>query len=394
MSDSEIASDAPQVVGLFAGIGGLELGLQRGLGAETKLLCEWWEPAQAVLRDRFPSIPLHADVQTLSELPQADIVTAGFPCTDLSQAGRMAGIHGEASGMIRHLFELLDKSSPKWVIIENVRNMLALNKGQAMEYLVSEFEKRKFRWAYRLVDSRFTGVPQRRQRVIMLASRSHDPREILFADDATEPDLSEYRDDAYGFYWTEGNRGLGWARDAIPTLKGGSGLGIPSPPAIWIRDAEIGRAIVTPTIGDAEALQGFPRDWTRAAQTHGRSGSSRWKLIGNAVTVGVAEWVGRRLASPGEWDDPGCLLLPKGIRWPNAAWGDEEQRWAVPVSMWPKRHEYSHLLDLVDPATTAPLSYRATNGFYGRLQASSLRYEEAFALALKQHAAAMQALAG
>ena len=69
----------------------------------------------------------------------------------------------------------------------------------------------------------------------MVASRDEDPRTVLFADDAGEPGGDCYRDDAYGFYWTEGLTGLGWAEDAVPTLKGGSAIGIPSAPGIWIR---------------------------------------------------------------------------------------------------------------------------------------------------------------
>ena len=128
------------------------------------------------------------DIATLNKLPQADVVAAGFPCTDLSQAGRIAGIQGEASGLVRHLFGLLQDAHPRWVVVENVRNMLVLDRGPAMGYLVTNLEELGFRWAYRLVDSRFTGVPQRRQRVLMVASREDDPRSVLFADDAGEPD--------------------------------------------------------------------------------------------------------------------------------------------------------------------------------------------------------------
>ena len=170
-------------------------------------------------------------------------------------------------GLVRYLFKLLRKAQPRWVVIENVRNMLVLDGGNAMKYLVSELEELNYRWAYRLVDSRFTGVPQRRQRVLLVASREDDPRSVLFADDAGEPDDDWFRTDAYGFYWTEGLTGLGWAKDALPTLKGGSALGIPSPPAVWIRDRQPGNAIVTPSISDAEHLQGFPRDWTLPAAT-------------------------------------------------------------------------------------------------------------------------------
>jgi DNA (cytosine-5)-methyltransferase 1 len=371
------------VAGLFAGIGGVELGLQRA-GLRTELLCEWWEPAQAVLKHHFSDVPLHDDIQTLKALPDVDVVTAGFPCTDLSQAGRTAGIHGKASGMIKHLFELLESASPTWVVIENVRNMLALDRGTAMEYLVTQFERLGYTWAYRLVDSRFTGVPQRRHRVILVASKIEDPRSVLYTDDAGERPTDDYREDAFGFYWTEGNTGLGWAQDAIPTLKGGSGLGIPSSPAIWVQESNHGRAIVTPRITDAEALQGFPHDWTEPAQQTSRA-SLRWKLVGNAVTVGVAEWLGRRLSQPGEPLQAPTRALPEGARWPTAAWGSAGARWAVDISLWPEQRPYMHLLDLVDAQRAAPLSLRATTGFHDRLMKSRLRYPEAFAMALKSH---------
>lgn len=384
MATPDVTEATPTVAGLFAGIGGLELGLHRA-GFTTKLLCEWAEPAKAVLLDQFPGVTFHDDVQDLPALPPVDVVTAGFPCTDLSQAGRTAGIHGKQSGLVKHLFKLLADSAPKWVVIENVRNMLALDRGLAMEYLVSEFDRLGYRWAYRLVDSRFTGVPQRRQRVILVASRTEDPRNVLFADEAGELPDSAYREDAFGFYWTEGNTGLGWAKDALPTLKGGSGLGIPSPPALWIRDAQEGQAIVTPSITDAEELQGFPRNWTIAAQQdRGRTGH-RWKLVGNAVTVGVAEWVGRRLKNPGDFDETGQIPLLKGMRWPLAAWGDGDERWEVPHGMWPEQHPYRHLLDVIDRESLSPLSLRATSGFFGRLQRSRLRYDQDFAIALKNH---------
>jgi DNA (cytosine-5)-methyltransferase 1 len=368
---------------LFAGIGGLELGFKQA-GASTKLLCEVWAPAQTVLRERFPDVPLWSDVGNLRELPDTDVVSAGFPCTDLSQAGRMAGIQGEASGLVRHLFELLKDARPRWVVIENVRNMLVLDRGGAMRYLVSSLEDLGFRWAYRLVDSRFTGVPQRRQRVLMVASRDEDPRSVLFADDAGEPDDDWYRAGAHGFYWTEGLTGLGWAVDAIPTLKGGSTIGIPSAPGIWIRNEVPGRAIVTPGITDAERFQGFPADWTAPAAAHGRAGQ-RWKLVGNAVTVGVAAWLGGRLAQPGSVLPVQATELAAGDKWPTAAWGHSGQRWRVPASMWPQQQPYRHLLDMVNHEQLTPLSHKAAAGFYSRTQRSSLRFDETFLLAMKKH---------
>lgn len=370
------------VAGLFAGVGGLERGLERA-GGHTELLCEWWEPARSVLSARWPDVRLHGDVQTLRSLPHVDVVTAGFPCQDLSQAGRMAGIAGERSGLVGEIFRLLEKAQPRWLVLENVRNMLVLDQGRAMRFLIDALEGLGYRWAYRLVDSRSSGVPQRRQRVILIASRDDDPRTVLFADDAGEPEAEHLELGAHGFYWTEGLTGLGWARDAVPTLKGGSTVGIPSPPAIWVRDAAIGRQIVTPTIEDAEALQGFPRGWTEPAQPDGKRNGPRWKLVGNAVTVGVSHWLGTRLANPGE-PILDCTRFDKR-RWPTAAWGSAGEAWASPLSMWPVAAPYTHLLDIVDVEKAAPLSVRATAGFLSRTERSTLRFDPDFLVALKDH---------
>lgn len=365
------------VAGLFAGVGGIEVGLRRA-GMHTELLCELWEPARAVLEHRFPGVQIEPDVREIEKLPPVDLVTAGFPCTDLSQAGRTRGIAGEASGLVSEVFRLLDGRRAPWVLLENVRNMLVLDGGRAMRFLVSEFETLGYRWAYRLVDSRFTGVPQRRQRVIFLASTDGDPREVLFADDAGEPADHRYRDDAFGFYWTEGLRGLGWARDAVPTLKGGSTLGIPSPPAIWNRRAQPGRRIVTPTITDAERLQGFEAGWTAAAGAVCCRKGTRWKLVGNAVTVGVSEWVAERLLRPGAFDSA-TRPIPDGTPWPNAAFGAGGKRWAVEMSMWPILRPYTHLSDVVDMNGCAePLSARAASGFLGRARRGNLRFHPEF----------------
>src|SRR5215472_7534355 len=373
-----------RIVGLFAGIGGIEAGL-RAAGHEARVLCEVWEPARAVLCARFPGLEIERDVRELRTLPSdADVITAGFPCTDLSQAGRTAGINGSQSGLVAYVFRLADKHDPRWLILENVRNMLPLDGGRAMHYLVSELEDRGYNWAYRLVDSRFTGVPQRRQRVLLLASRTEDPRDVLLSDDAGEPGIEHYASDAFGFYWTEGLRGLGWAQDAIPTLKGGSALGIPSPPAIWLPDAPAGRQLVTPSLEDAEALQGFSRGWTSPAVSSGQKGP-RWKLIGNAVTVGVAEWLGRRLADPGSYGEAEAKPLSDGDRWPTAAWGRGRRRWRSRVSMWPEVGPYTHLTALLDEQGVVPLSYRAAAGFLERTQRAKLRFDQEFILAVKRH---------
>lgn len=372
------------VAGLFAGIGGLELGLHAA-GHRPALLCEVWEPAQDVLTHRFPGVPLHEDVRTLGSLPKVDLVTAGFPCTDLSQAGRTAGIGGAQSGLVAEVFRLLGSSQPSWLLLENVRNLLPLDGGRGMRYLVDELERLGYRWAYRVVDSRFSGVPQRRHRVLLLASRTEDPRDVLLVDDAGEPVADSMRGDAFGFYWTEGLRGLGWAQDATPPLKGGSTIGIPSPPAVWLAGEVPGRKIVVPRIDHAEQLQGFPVDWTIASGGHGRG--ARWKLVGNAVTVGVARWLGERLSTPGSYDGGGDRALHPGDRWPNAAWGGRGKAWAADVSFWPRHEPYTHLTDVMKPDQAIPLSHKGAAGFLERTSRARLRFSEDFLLDVKEHVA-------
>ncbi|MDA8046525.1 MAG: DNA (cytosine-5-)-methyltransferase [Actinomycetota bacterium] len=375
------------VAGLFAGIGGLEQGFAAA-GGRTEILCEWWSPARAVLAHRFPDVPLAADVRDLRSLPSVDVVTAGFPCTDLSQAGRTTGIGGAQSGLVGEVFRLLRNHRAPLLVLENVRNMLVLDGGAAMRYLTGELESLGYRWAYRLLDSRFTGMPQRRQRVLLVAARDIDPRDVLFADDAGEPGADRYHTEAHGFYWTEGLRGLGWAQDAVPTLKGGSSLGIPSPPAVWWPAGPLGGRVVVPDVAEAEVLQGFEPGWTEAAlQSQVRNGP-RWKLVGNAVTVGVSAWLGRRLVGPGQH----CLeevAVQVGSRWPTAAFGAAGQVWAVNASMWPVHEPYRHLAEVVDLETARPLSARATAGFLSRARRSGLRFAPGFLVDVEGHLGAV-----
>lgn len=72
----------------------------------------------------------------------------------------MDGITGKASGLVSEVFRLIRRPVPPMLLLENVRNMLVLDSGAAMRYLVDELESLGYRWAYRLVDSRFTGVPR------------------------------------------------------------------------------------------------------------------------------------------------------------------------------------------------------------------------------------------
>jgi DNA (cytosine-5)-methyltransferase 1 len=381
---TQFGGESLTVAGLFAGIGGIEIGLGSA-GHRTVLLCEVEPAAQRVLREHFPDIPLAADIRELPSIPEVGICAAGFPCQDLSQAGRTAGIEGRNSGLVAEVLRLVRKTEPRWLLLENVPFMLQLDRGEAMRFLTRSLDELGFSWAYRVVDTRAFGLPQRRQRVILLASRTRDPREVLLIGDESEPTWPDPSEVACGFYWTEGIRGLGWAIDAIPTLKGGSTIGIPSAPAIRFPNG----SIATPDLRDAERLQGFDPDWTAPATGNAQRKGFRWKLVGNAVSVPVAQWVGKRLRDPRPYDETRDTPLPHASSWPKAAWSVDGCAHRAHVSTWPVRAEYRHLADFLrfDPT---PLSERATAGFLRRTEISSLNFPSGFLADVAGHLASVQ----
>lgn len=369
------------VAGLFAGVGGIERGLA-GAGHHATLLCENEPAAAAVLRARFPSVLLHEDVRTLAALPaKTTLIAAGFPCQDLSQAGRTAGISGSRSGLVGEVFRLLRAHRTPWLLLENVPFMLQLAGGGAMEVITATLEGLGYRWAYRVVDTRAFGLPQRRRRVYLVAALEGDPRTVLFADEEGEPQTagSPPHPRAFGFYWTEGLRGLGWAVDAVPTLKGGSTIGIPSAPGIWVPE----EGLFQPDLRDAERLQGFPVNWTRPAESVGKRGA-RWKLVGNAVSVPAAAWIGRRLARPGRVLELEVAPLVRASAWPTAAWNVGGGRCRVHASEWPVRRRFQPLASFLR-YERRPLSAKATAGFLKRAESGSLRFANGFLEAVRGH---------
>jgi DNA (cytosine-5)-methyltransferase 1 len=370
------------VVGLFAGIGGLEEGFRRS-GHNSVMLCESDEAAQRVLRAQFPDVSIEKDIRALTRLPACDVITAGFPCQDLSQVGQRRGIEGPNSSLIGKVFELLhaSKTPPTWLVLENVPFMLKLHKGRAIEAIVDALEKMGWTWAYRVVDTLSFGLPQRRRRVLLVASATADPRPVLLSTESTEKPKTQEARRLCGFYWTEGNTGLGWAEDAIPPLKGGSGLHIPSPPAIWIPDR---RAICVPDIRDAERLQGFPSGWTKPANDDKHGERRRWRLVGNAVSVPVSKWLAGRLSTSEQYDCSTDAELTAGCPWPDAAWGKDGARRRADVSDRPVQTKRKHLDDFLR-YPLRPLTWKATAGFLSRLERSSLNYDAAFCKDLRHH---------
>lgn len=371
-----------RAAGLFSGIGGFEKALSAA-GFVATLLADIDPAARAVLRARFPDATLCRDVKEVKSLPDdIDLLVAGFPCQNLSMAGDKTGISGIKSGVVQHLFRLIEAHRVPTIVIENVQFMLHLDRGQAMGWLIKQFEGLGYRWAYRVLDTIGFGLPQRRRRVYLVASRTLMPSEVLFGseDQTLAPPDQPCMCKPIGFYWTEGRSGVGLTNDGVPPIKAGSGIGIASPPAVLFPSGEV----LTPSIEACEALQGFPSGWTIASDSGERN--ARWRLVGNAVSVPVASWVVNNILHPRSMPPFETVQLMDD-KWPNAAYGEKGKRTKVLASERPANVQAASITQFRD-ANWKPLSGRALRGFIARAEQGGLSFPKGFLDALREACAA------
>ena len=176
-------------VSLFAGVGGFDLALERA-GVKVVASVEIDKKAQEVLKKHFPDSTIFGDITgvTGEQLraagfePENGIITGGFPCQDLSVAGKRAGLGGARSGLFWEICRLLDETRTQNFILENVPGLLSSNQGKDMAVVLEALVERGYRIAYRVLDAQHFGVPQRRRRVFIvgcLGDSGRSPGEIL-----------------------------------------------------------------------------------------------------------------------------------------------------------------------------------------------------------------------
>lgn len=176
MADTTIS-----IGGAFEGVGGFPLGLMYAFGStnvEHKYSIEWDKHCQNVLRYRFPNSELHSDVSLVDEtkLPYVDIFTYGFPCQDLSLAGKQKGIlHGERSSLFDEAIRIINATQPRVAIAENVANLTSKRHYESFEYVLNQLSEIGYSATFWVtLDSQYFGVPQRRKRVFILSFRETD----------------------------------------------------------------------------------------------------------------------------------------------------------------------------------------------------------------------------
>lgn len=166
----------------FSGVGGLDLGFERA-GIHTVSVSEIDPYANAVLAERFPSAPNLGSITEVNadDIPEADIWSGGFPCQDLSVAGKRAGFAGKRSSLAFTFLDLVEQRRPRWLVLENVPGLFSSNKGADFGRLLYEMEQLRYGVSWRTLDARYFGVAQRRRRVFLVASLESDRAgEVLF----------------------------------------------------------------------------------------------------------------------------------------------------------------------------------------------------------------------
>ncbi len=166
----------------FSGVGGLDLGFERA-GIKTVSVCEIDPYASSVLAERFPEAPNLGSITEINadDIPEADIWSGGFPCQDLSVAGKRAGFAGKRSSLAFTFLDLVERRRPRWLVLENVPGLFSSNHGADFARLLHEMEQLGYSVAWRTLDARYFGVPQRRRRVFIVASLEPDrAAEVLF----------------------------------------------------------------------------------------------------------------------------------------------------------------------------------------------------------------------
>jgi DNA (cytosine-5)-methyltransferase 1 len=229
---------------LFAGCGGMDRGLENA-GWECRWQVEINPFANSLLERHWPYVPRYGDVTAVSgdRLERVNLIAGGFPCQDLSCAGKQAGIDGERSGLWSHYARIIREVRPRYVLIENVPGLLA---NEPMRRVLGDLSALGFDAEWRVLPLAEFGSPCERERVFVVA----------------------YAHEVYGA------AGMGSLKNGARPIFAGSN---PERSRFWVQASNL-----VARMGD-----GVPKELYRP----------RGEAIGNAVSPVVAEWIGRRIMS-------------------------------------------------------------------------------------------------
>ena len=166
-------------VSLFAGVGGFDIALQNN-GYKVIASVEIDKRCNDVLKLQFPDTKRYTDIKEVTGKDLINdgfkatkgIITGGFPCQDLSVAGKRAGLTGSRSGLFWEAHRLLDETKSETFILENVPGLLSSNGGRDFGVVLGALAELGYSVGWRVLDAQYFGVPQRRRRVFIVGSRT------------------------------------------------------------------------------------------------------------------------------------------------------------------------------------------------------------------------------
>jgi DNA (cytosine-5)-methyltransferase 1 len=251
------------VLDLFSGIGGFSLGLERA-GMKTVAFCEIDAQARKVLAKHWPDVPIFEDVSTLSKddiSEQIDVLAGGFPCQDISTAGRGAGLSGSRSGLWYEYHRIIKEIRPRYAVIENVSAL----RSRGLEQVLWSLSEIGYDAEWHCIPASALGAPHQRDRIWIVAYPASGRCESVFNRDTKSIDVS-----------TSGSH----VADADSAYSEGRRL----PSGVYAEYANTVSAgwwEVEPSVG--RVANGLP------GQTH------RLKQLGNAVVPQIPELIGRAI---------------------------------------------------------------------------------------------------
>lgn len=170
-----------RIISLFSGAGGLDLGLIQA-GNEIVWANDIDKDAVATYLENIGQHIVCDDIKNIdiNELPDADVVVGGFPCQGFSLANRMRTLEDDRNQLYKFFYDTIRIKQPKYFIAENVKGILSLGKGEAIKQIVSDFEAAGYITTVNLVNMANYGVPQTRQRVIIIGQRMNLGEQMIF----------------------------------------------------------------------------------------------------------------------------------------------------------------------------------------------------------------------
>jgi len=351
-------------ISLFSGAGGLEFP-----DSKPEVFCELDSACHDVLRRRFRDVDIHSDVRTLVP-PRADVVVGGWPCQDISVAGKQRGLSGKNSGLFYHMPRIAKASKARVIIAENVPNLLRMDGGSMFRQVLGEFRRSGFPVvAWRVLNARQFGLPQQRKRVLMVAAKDVDHVWALFRETSFIRRRKGKVVEAAGFYTTAGSRSICYSKGFVPTLKVGSSLSIPGPPGLFysgiVRKASMNECI---------KLQGFsPKDFA------GLNSKDVFRMMGNAVPLPIGHFVTSGLSIKAEQPELSFEadghIAEAGV---SIAGKIHSVKIEAPVRLAENLSEY------IDVGSEERLSQRAASGLLRRLRKSGVACPSPLVAALER----------